>query len=72
MPRKRDPSSTMTAAGFTVGDMVRVTAKNRHSHGRRGVVDGFSEEVPGVFRVRVSFSGLLMTFQPHELLAVKP
>jgi len=57
-------------AGFTVGDTVRVNAKHRHTHGRRGVVDGFSEEVPGALRGRVKFADLLMTFQPSDLIVV--
>jgi hypothetical protein len=62
----------LSKAGWTIGDRVKINAKNRHSHGWRGTVDGFSEEVPGVVRVCVMFERvgqrLLMTFEPTELV----
>jgi hypothetical protein len=62
----------LRVAGWTEGDRVTINSPNRNSHGWRGIVDGFSEEVPGHIRVRVLFerrgTRLLMTFQPGELV----
>jgi hypothetical protein len=62
----------LNAAGWTIGDRVTVNARNRNSHGWNGVIDGFSEEVPGILRIVVLFERahqkILMTFQSKELL----
>jgi hypothetical protein len=62
--------SIMKYGNLIIGKRVTVNAPYRHSHGWHGVIDGFSEEVPGQVRVRVRFSeqNLLMTFQPTELV----
>jgi hypothetical protein len=65
-------ANPLCKAGWTIGDQVTINSKNRNSHGWRGVVDGFSEDVPGIIRVVVLFerfhSRILMTFQPTELV----
>lgn len=71
-PRERGPFDHLP---MKVGDVVRIISKNRNSDGWRGVVDGFSQEVPGVIRIRVAFERtgaqrLLMTFQPTEVVVV--
>ena len=62
----------LSVAGWTVGDRVTINSKNRNSHGWKGVVDGFDQEVPGIVRVRVMFdrrgAQLVMTFDPGELV----
>lgn len=58
---------SLSAAGWRLGDLVVVNARNRNSHGWRGVVDGFSDESP--VRVQVRFdNGRVITFHPNELV----
>jgi hypothetical protein len=66
-------SDGLSAAGWTIGDRVIINAKNRNSHGWRGTVDGFIEEVPGITRIVVEFEDragrrMSMTFGPTELV----
>lgn len=51
-----------------IGDRVVVDAKNRHSDGTHGIVEGFNE-TPGVLpRIVVGFSrGPTLTYRRQEL-----